>query len=140
MKLYIVNGTYLGTQAEAKAMKRELGLGAFVPEMHQVEVPTDKEGLIAYLNKVAAPEPLRYGAFDKTTGEPQERKVITTPAEEQSFAAKAIAKMDNYQPKPLAQDDLVEAILEADSFQLSNLIGACVERLDRLRKNFDLMS
>lgn len=41
MKLYIAAGVYVGTQAEAKKLDRD-----FTP----VEVPTDKEGLIAYLN------------------------------------------------------------------------------------------
>lgn len=43
MKLYIANGIYVGTQAEAKRLDK-----AF----EQVEVPTDKEGLIAYLNSL----------------------------------------------------------------------------------------
>lgn len=45
MKLYIAAGVYVGTQAEAKKLDRD-----FTP----VEVPTDKEGLIAYLNEVAS--------------------------------------------------------------------------------------
>ena len=51
MKLYIANGTYVGTQAEAKKLDRDY---------EPVEVPTDKEGLIAYLNVskfVTQPEP-----------------------------------------------------------------------------------
>lgn len=42
MKLYLANGIYVGTQAEAKKLDKN-----FTP----VEVPTDKEGLIAYLNQ-----------------------------------------------------------------------------------------
>jgi hypothetical protein len=45
MKLYTVLGTYYGTQAEAHKAAREAG-GTFL----QVEVPTDKPGLIEYLN------------------------------------------------------------------------------------------
>ena len=41
MKLYIANGTYVGTQAEAKAVTKDF---------EQVEVPVDKAGLIDYLN------------------------------------------------------------------------------------------
>lgn len=41
MKLYIANGLYVGTQAEAKAITKDYS---------QVEVPTDKPGLIEYLN------------------------------------------------------------------------------------------
>jgi hypothetical protein len=43
MKLYIANGVYFGTQAEAKAETKSF---------EQVEVPTDKAGLIGYLNEV----------------------------------------------------------------------------------------
>lgn len=46
MKLYTVLGTYYGTQAEAHKAAREAG-GTFL----QVEVPTDKAGLIDYLNQ-----------------------------------------------------------------------------------------
>lgn len=41
MKLYIANGTYVGTQADAKAITKQFT---------EVDVPTDKAGLIAYLN------------------------------------------------------------------------------------------
>lgn len=41
MKLYIANGVYVGTQAEARKADKLFT---------QVEVPTDKDGLIAYLN------------------------------------------------------------------------------------------
>lgn len=41
MKLYIAAGQYVGTQAEAKAIDKGF---------ENVEVPTDKEGLLAYLN------------------------------------------------------------------------------------------
>lgn len=51
MKLYTVNQTYYGTQAEAKTAAKEAGL-LFDPEGMQVEVPTDKPGLIAYLNEL----------------------------------------------------------------------------------------
>lgn len=44
MKLYIANGTYVGTQADAKAITKQFT---------EVEVPTDKAGLIGYLNTVA---------------------------------------------------------------------------------------
>lgn len=45
MKLYIANGTYVGTQAEAKAITKNFEL---------VEVPVDKAGLIDYLNGLCA--------------------------------------------------------------------------------------
>lgn len=44
MKLYIADGTYCGTQAEAKAISKQF---------EAVDVPVDKAGLIAYLNNAA---------------------------------------------------------------------------------------
>ena len=57
-----VNGTetgaaWCGTQAEAKAREKELerGLGRWrVGDVEQVEVPTDKPGLPAWLSEHAA--------------------------------------------------------------------------------------
>lgn len=46
MNLYLANGRYVGTQAEARRADRN-----FTP----VAVPVDKDGLIAYLNKLARP-------------------------------------------------------------------------------------
>lgn len=50
MKLYLYNGTYLGTQGETKAALKEDGLPQSTADEYMVEVPTDKPGLIAYLN------------------------------------------------------------------------------------------
>ena len=46
MKLYIANGSYYGTQADAKKIDKAFEL---------VEVPTDKERLIAYLDELGLP-------------------------------------------------------------------------------------
>ncbi len=55
MKLYIANGTYVGTQADAKAIDKK-----FVEE----EVPTDKAGLIAYLNRNFAHANVDFDQFE----------------------------------------------------------------------------
>lgn len=52
MKLYYIMGRFLGTQAEARTEAKEQGV-KFVPEQDTVEVPTDKEGLINYLNRMS---------------------------------------------------------------------------------------
>ena len=49
MNLYLIQGRYVGTQADARAAAKEAGI-RFDPEQHSEEVPTDKAGLIAYLN------------------------------------------------------------------------------------------
>jgi hypothetical protein len=58
MKLYFIHvaNQFVGTQAEAKALSKEHGL-KFVPEQDEVEVPTDKAGLIDYLNRLIANAP-----------------------------------------------------------------------------------
>lgn len=43
MKLYLAAGKYVGTQADARKLDKSFA---------QVDVPTDKEGLIAYLNEL----------------------------------------------------------------------------------------
>jgi hypothetical protein len=47
MKLYLANGQYVGTQAEARSIDK-----AFDPALDVQEVPTDKEGLIRFLNEL----------------------------------------------------------------------------------------
>lgn len=72
MKLYLANGQYVGTQAEAKKIDREF---------EEVNVPTDKDGLIAYLNTVATsthPALVREDEFE-TVVERQDPPVHTTP-------------------------------------------------------------
>jgi hypothetical protein len=49
MDLYRINGRYFGTQADAKAGAKAAGV-KFDPELHAEKVPTDKAGLIDYLN------------------------------------------------------------------------------------------
>jgi hypothetical protein len=53
MKTYVIFGRYYGSQAEAKAAAKANDV-KFDPETDTVEVPTDKDGLIAYLNRLAA--------------------------------------------------------------------------------------
>lgn len=57
MDLYRIAGKYHGTQAEARAAAKAAGL-RFDPAKHSEKVPTDKAGLIAYLNEhLSAPAP-----------------------------------------------------------------------------------
>lgn len=82
MKLYSIFGRYYGTQAEAKAAAKESGV-RFDPEQNTVEVPTDKEGLIQYLNQLVE---ARDDAFDAVTGGDQFTPVVERqdPTVEQS--------------------------------------------------------
>lgn len=49
MDLYRINGRYFGTQADARAGAKAAGV-KFDPDAHAERVPTDKAGLIDYLN------------------------------------------------------------------------------------------
>lgn len=52
MKIYFVHNRYYHTQDEAKAAARKHNT-RFNPDLDVEEVPTDRKGLIAYLNEVA---------------------------------------------------------------------------------------
>lgn len=49
MKLYQIDQTYCGTQAETKTLAKAAGV-KFDAAIHEQEVPTDKAGLIDFLN------------------------------------------------------------------------------------------
>lgn len=54
MDLYLIGSTYVGTQADARAAAKIQGIRFNVAE-HSIRVPTDKAGLLAYLNDLPAP-------------------------------------------------------------------------------------
>ena len=103
MRLYRVSGQsaaerreWVGTQADAKARSKERG-GFF----DLVEVPTDKDGLIAYLNGMEAPAELsRDEILHSNTPEAQEAaKRLMQP---ESYAAKSLRFEDEFAAMPLA--------------------------------------
>lgn len=68
MKLYLIEAVtddgqdtlskYVGSQAAAAAYRKELGDNGFKRKnitTNEIELPTNKEGLIAYLNDLVAP-------------------------------------------------------------------------------------
>lgn len=126
MRLYIVTHaagpTWVGTQAEAKSIARETG-GEWV----QYDVPTDKDGLLGFLNHCDAVRPGEAAAADAPPA-PAEPTAQELPAQRPTPAGAAKLRAGR------ECDDLVESILEADGFVLSNLFGACIERLQRLKR------
>lgn len=71
MKLYYIAAApgcqIAGTQAEAKALARDAGV-RFDAEADTIDVPTDKEGLIGYLNRlIAAHQVVGVGPTDPDT-------------------------------------------------------------------------
>lgn len=133
MKLYILTKAaalpqWVGTQAEARSLARELGPGW---EWQPYDVPTSKDELLHFLNNC---DVVRAATYDYVNAVIEERDAdaahetgrrppTTVPTERGAANLRAGRECD----------DLVEFILEADGFVLSNLLGACVERLQRLR-------
>lgn len=88
MKLYLIpsTGEWLGTQADAKAAAREVGC-----DFDQLEVPTDKTGLLEFLNRhqvgqledlpdrggFAAPVPAKQDPTDWITADAPEDAVLS---------------------------------------------------------------
>ena len=99
MRLYITQtGKYVGTQADAKADGKN---------WHQVEVPTDKPGLIEYLNALRWSEQARAVAPEAMTMD--EIKHSNTPEAQAEYVrrrdgiSQSIALDDAWEALPLAR-------------------------------------
>ena len=132
MNLYRdAHGVIVGTQAEAKRMGK-----GWVP----IEVPTDKQGLIAYLNSLVladtddyppAPEGLPIADWCKLNeGVPLSHR-HATQAEVDAMFTPPPAKVPGNGP---TVDDMVETIMELDGFKLGNVAVAVTERISQLTK------
>lgn len=67
VKTYVIFGRYYATQAEAKSAAKENGI-KFDPETDTVEVPTQKDELIDYLNRlVVAQAPQEQTLYSEPT-------------------------------------------------------------------------
>lgn len=116
MRLYLANGQYVGTQAEAKKIDRSF---------EQVEVPTDKEGLIDWLNQARLD-------VDRS-GE----KVELYPTDADVAEVKRIAGITevvppiNYANRSIAIDEVIEA---AELGEAASIAARANERvLEHLR-------
>jgi hypothetical protein len=115
MKLYLCqDGTYAGTQADAKLRGKQF---------EQVEVPTDKEGLLSYLNQmVNAVEDLRPADEFTTVVERQDPPVEETE-EPQTLNLSYLQTFFDQAPITLQLELAVRAIDAADK-QLRPITGA----------------
>ena len=98
MIFYLCNGNELaGTQADAKKLDRD-----YV----QHDVPTDKSGLMAYINKLmneTREDALGIGD-DYSAGQPAEKGDDTPPADaRESYTHQSIALDDAWEGLPLAR-------------------------------------
>lgn len=106
MKLYIANGQYVGTQAEAKRLDRDY---------EQVDFPTDKDGMIAALNNILMNErlPQPTGYTDETDGG------VTLTYDKPSYTEQSVDIDERFNQLPLAhQLSLAALALERARYQL----------------------
>lgn len=108
MKLYIANGTYCGTQADAKAISKEF---------ETVDVPVDKAGLIDYLNGIT-PCPLDH-----------------TPNAETIEAMNEVRAATGGPSIPAAGSDLDEAFAKAPIGQRLRLAVTAIDTADAMIEN-----
>jgi len=105
MKLYLANGTYVGTQADAKAITKNFDL---------VEVPTDKEGLIAYLNRIT------FDSLDRDIDLPLNPDRVVKDVNE-DVRPELAPRAPSYTEKSLGLDDAFAAAPLAHRLTLASL-------------------
>ena len=134
MKLYIVTKAgelprWVGTQAEAKALVREYGMGPGW-EWQPYDVPTSKDDLLEFLNNCDVVRASTHSYVNAAIEEAIEERSPPAPTPQlvPTEAGRAKLRLGR------ECDDLVEYILEADGFVLSNLIGAVIERMQQLKR------
>lgn len=135
MDLYLIGSRYVGTQADARAEAKAQGI-RFDPERHGEKVPTDKAGLIAYLNEaIGKADAVAYG----DGAEAMSRAIREqAPPEDRPFSAASVLKAMDEPVAPQTRAErltvLEEAIQNADGFELSSLLGNVISRLEELRR------
>lgn len=102
MKLYRVrNADWFGTQAEAKSGARQLGR-----EYDQVEVPTDKPGLLSWLNKNTITE----GRPEEGDGAKDHEPDPLAEAEQRAIEASRGTVVESYTAKSNRFEDEFDAM------------------------------
>jgi hypothetical protein len=128
VRLYrlIVEGRarYVGTQADARAMKRETGAG-----WAEIDVPTGKAELLAFLNEHAAGSPERAPVAELPPMKPQSRPIAAPPPFD---AAGILARMDNPE---LGIDAVIEIIARMKGgYGLKRAAGAVAIRFEEIAR------
>lgn len=134
MNLYLTaTGRYVGTQAEA----RQDGKG-WTPET----VPTDKEGLIAYLNANAV-DPRRLNAQldsqQRVAFEPEADGIQIKPVFVEKLTQERVDEM--FTPKPRASitsiANTTDFIRTLDGFAVGQILGAALDRAAELKEQHE---
>lgn len=114
MNLYLANGRYVGTQAEARKIDR-----GFRP----VTVPVDKDGLIGYLNALRSASSIAT-AVQRPQADYSPEAVERNggfPASCDMSATASLSRMNN---PSMDVDGIVEAIMTAKDYALKRFAGA----------------
>ena len=130
MRLYCLRirgrAHYAGTQADARALKRETGAA-----WEEVDVPTGKAELIAFLNENAPGTPPTPAPPAVPVAPPAEQ-LQPLPAPLPLDAASILARMDN---PALDLDAIVEAIARMrGGYALKRIAGAVAVRFEELSR------
>jgi len=121
MRLYRTDaGKWAGTQEEARALAKSAGCA-----WHQVEVPTDKPGLLAFLNQ----EQALYRAAAATLRRHPSADPVPPALREGAIAD--LARMEG-NAAGIDVDALVAAISTSDSYRLARFAGAVAMAFGRL--------
>lgn len=137
MRLYrTARGHWAGTQADARAAALDDGAGA--RDWAEVDVPTDKPGLLAWLNANAGPAALEAAAAERELDRRRDREAAaearhaTRPGDCPKCARAPRAA------EALAQGDDVEAIgawlWRAEPWQVERLFAILGARVGELRR------
>lgn len=116
MKLYTQNGRWVGTQAEAK---REFG------EVTLVDVPTDKQALLAWLNKH------NVGGAERAQDQPMRLKI----ERDADGGAHMVPAQQSNITKPHAWQTIRECAEKADLKDLGVALAVLMDRLDAAADN-----
>lgn len=134
MKLYRIGKMYVGTQADAKAEADRQGLRTrgWKAEDHEIEVPTDKPGLLAFLNghKIVPPKSEPEDEFSPPVAERQD-----PPVEQPTFSHARAAAGAKRLVEGMNDDQIVERILTAPSHALAKFAGGVAERYRKLSQS-----
>lgn len=134
MRLYYALGVYVGTQADAKRLDKDFT---------QVEVPTDKDGLMAFLNRakiapanavgappvITAPEPEVEVEVEDDIADLLGEEPVAPPRAVDMSASGTLSRMDN---PDIRVDDVVEAIGKSKMHALKRFAGAVAMRFQEL--------
>jgi len=126
MKLYRASGIYVGTQADAKRLDK-----GFAP----VEVPTDKDGLIAFLNALRGSQRASASAPPPIAGLDLIAPVACASGTAQNNAVKPLSAYESSADRvmtPADTDGIVQRIMGATGYELKRYASAVAQAFGKL--------